>query len=124
MHESHPSDVKLLRPRQRLLINPILICGVIFVNLRLWELLWVLDKVCVQDAMGSITWRFGNGAERHCLLRREEVKGALEACADTRVDDADVTSETFRAPIDERDDRAGRGKGSTQESTRPTRPTK
>eukprot|EP00966_Prymnesium_polylepis_P038144 884220-Prymnesium_polylepis.1 len=63
----------------------------------------------VEDAVRRVARRLGDRAERHRLLRREEVEGALEAAGYARVDHAHVPSEPLRAAVDHRYDRLERG---------------
>ena len=72
----------------RLLEDPVLVDGVVLVGLLVGEKLGVLDQVRVQDAVRGVARRLRDRAQRHRLLRREEVERALEAAAHARVDDA------------------------------------
>ena len=109
VHERHARDGELLRTHCRPLVDPILVG---WVSLSAWPRNSGPDEVGVQDAMRGVTrLRDRRG---HSLPRREQVEGALEAAADTRVDDTDVASEAPGATVNERDDRtaaAGRGEG-------------
>lgn len=53
--------------------RPLLVDWVILIRLLVREVLWRLDQVGVEDAVGGIPWGLGDRAERHRLLRREQV---------------------------------------------------
>ena len=53
--------------------RPLLVDWVVLIRLLVREVLWRLDQVGVEDAVGGIPWGLGDRAERHRLLRREQV---------------------------------------------------
>ena len=105
VHERDARDVELLGALERMRIDPVLVLRIVLVRLGVRELARVLDQMGVQDAVRGAARRLGDGAERHGLLRREEVERALKARAHAGNDGAHVPREALGAAVHHRDHR-------------------
>ena len=61
----------------------------------------VLNQMRVEYTMRRVARRLRDRAERHRLLRREEVEGAFKAAGDAREDRTNVPGEPLGAAVDE-----------------------